>query len=104
MSAVLDRNIAVGEVVGDDGDVAAHGRGRVGQRGAKLDGEAVGSVGVVGRPVLRPVVQKTCGNAVRKYSKNDNPYFHSPASKRPPPDAQPSHRISGYLVVKVSIT
>jgi hypothetical protein len=58
VSAILDRYVAVGEMVRDDGDVASHGRGRVGQGSAELDCEAIGRVGVVRRPVLRPVMEQ----------------------------------------------
>ena len=58
MSAVLDRDVAVGEVVRNDGDVAAHGGRWVGKRSTELDSEAVRGIGIVTGPVLRPVVQK----------------------------------------------
>ena len=45
-------------MVGNDRDVAAHSRRWVSKRGTKLDGQTVGSVSVVGSPVLRPVVEE----------------------------------------------
>lgn len=58
VGAVLDRDVASGEVVGNNGDVASHCRRWVGKRGAELDGQTVRSVSVVGSPVLRPVVEE----------------------------------------------
>jgi hypothetical protein len=59
VSAVLDRHVAVGEMVRDDGDVASHGRGRVSQGSAELDCKAIRCVGVIRRPVLRPVMEQS---------------------------------------------
>ena len=56
MGAVLDGDVAGGQVVGDHGDVASHSRRWVGKRSTELDGQTVRSVSVVGSPVLRPVV------------------------------------------------
>lgn len=58
MGAVLDGDVAGGQVVGDHGDVTSHSRRWVGKRSTELDGQTVGSVSVVGSPVLRPVVEE----------------------------------------------
>ena len=57
MGAVLDRHVALGESVGNVGDVASHRRRRVSQGSAKLDRKAIRGICVVTRPVLRPIVQ-----------------------------------------------
>ena len=58
VGAILDRDVAGGQVVGNNGDVASHSRRWVGKGGTQLDGQTVRSVSVVGSPVLRPVVEK----------------------------------------------
>lgn len=58
VGAVLDGDIAGGEVVGDHGNVASHSRRWVGKRSTELDGQTVRSVSVVGSPVLGPVVKE----------------------------------------------
>ena len=59
VGAVFDGDVAGGEVIGDNGDVASHSRRWVGKGCTELDGQTVRSVSVVGSPVLRPVVKET---------------------------------------------
>lgn len=59
MRAVFDRDVALRGAVGDFGDVTAHCGWWVDEGCSHLDCEAVGSVRVVGSPVLGPVVEET---------------------------------------------
>ena len=75
VAAVSEAGGSAGDAVGGLGDVAPHRGGWVDEGCSELDLESVGGVGVVGCPVLGPVVEKACdivsivqwGRACRSY-------------------------------------